>query len=175
MREAAEFYAGSLGWMILRLEESDFPYRLFHAPPDGDDELLDRYDSLEAETCRPQSGEDLGERMLRALEELHREFERPMVLVGSDSPDLPLEVVHDATEALDDADVVLGPAEDGGYYLIGMREPQPAVFEGMEWSHPDVLEETLRRAGEAELDAATLRAWRDYDRLEDLLGSLGAD
>lgn len=175
MEEAAQFYAGSLEWIILRLEGSDVPYRLFYAPPDGERALLDRYESLCSRNLSAQSGEDLGERMLNALEELHSDYERSMVLIGSDSPDLPLEVLNEVTGKLEQADVVLGPAEDGGYYLIGMNAPKPVLFEGMEWSHPEVLEETLKRAREKGLDWAKVRGWRDYDRLEDLLCLLSTD
>jgi rSAM/selenodomain-associated transferase 1 len=167
MERAAQFYAESLAWMILRLDRSEFPFHLFFAPADREEKLEELYGGLEEVPLWAQRGNDLGERMLNAVRCLSDRSSGPVLIVGSDSPDLPMEYLRRAREALAEHDVVFGPAEDGGYYLVGMNEPQPALFEGMEWSHPDVLEESLQRARRASLETETLPVWTDYDRVED--------
>jgi rSAM/selenodomain-associated transferase 1 len=94
--------------------------------------------------CRPQRGGDLGERMANAVAECGG----PAVVIGADAPHVPAARLEEAVEALAGAaDLVLGPADDGGYYLIGLRAPTPALFAGVAWGTPRVLAETLARAG----------------------------
>src|SRR5688572_18740978 len=93
-----------------------------------------------------QRGETLGDRMAEAFA---RGFEcnaRSVVIFGSDSPTLPAGSVQEAFAALDDCDIVLGPAEDGGYYLIGFRHFAPGLFADVEWSTPRALAQTRRNA-----------------------------
>ncbi len=91
---------------------------------------------------RLQRGSDLGERMHNAIEEV-LQLHAAAVLVGSDIPGLHPALLQQAFHALDEADVVLGPATDGGYYLVGMKHPCPDMFQGIAWSTPDVLAQTL--------------------------------
>ena len=91
---------------------------------------------------RPQRGTDLGARMKNAFTDCFSEGFKSVVLIGSDFPDLPLKIIEDAFAALDSSsDAVIGPAADGGYYLIGFRYDTflPAIFEGLIWSTPLVL------------------------------------
>jgi hypothetical protein len=76
--------------------------------------------------------------------------------------------VREAFSALDVADVVMGPADDGGYYLIGLRAPFPGLFSGVLWSTPGVREQTLARAAAAGLSVRELARLRDVDTLEDV-------
>jgi len=86
------------------------------------------------------------------------------VLIGTDSPTLPATTLRAAFKRLDAADAVLGPATDGGYYLIGARRPLPSsVFEQMAWSTASVAAETLRRLAAAKLRVAVLPRWYDVD------------
>jgi glycosyltransferase A (GT-A) superfamily protein (DUF2064 family) len=100
----------------------------------------------------------------RALSEGHPRA----VVIGSDSPSLPPDVVGQALELASDRDLVVGPCFDGGYYLIGMRKLQRDVFAGIQWSSNAVLSETLRRAREHKLSVALLDPWYDVDAPEDL-------
>jgi glycosyltransferase A (GT-A) superfamily protein (DUF2064 family) len=93
-----------------------------------------------------------------------------VALIGSDLPDLPARLVRDAFEALDrhrDA-VVLGPATDGGYYLIGMNHLQMPLFDEIEWGTGGVLEQTLEAATRAAVHVTLLDAWSDVDTEDDL-------
>jgi rSAM/selenodomain-associated transferase 2 len=90
------------------------------------------------------------------------------VIMGSDCPELNGRIVSVAFSKLADADVVLGPAADGGYYLIGLKAPRPGLFEGIEWGSGSVFASTTSAARNLNLSVATLETLRDVDRPEDL-------
>lgn len=117
---------------------------------------------------QPQSAGDLGERMASFFRtSFERGCER-VVLIGSDSPTLPVACVRQAYELLATHRVVLGPSDDGGYYLIGTSENVPLIFQNIPWSGPLVLAETLRRLEFARIPVAQLPPWYDVDDFEDL-------
>jgi hypothetical protein len=118
----------------------------------------------------PQEGKDLGERMENAFRRAFSEGFTRAVLLGSDIPDLPRGIVEDACTSLSTAAVVLGPATDGGYYLIGSTCSGfcPDLFRGVPWSTPDVLAVTLEKANAAGLKVHLLPQWNDVDSVEDL-------
>jgi glycosyltransferase A (GT-A) superfamily protein (DUF2064 family) len=90
------------------------------------------------------------------------------VAVNSDGPTLPAEYVARAVELLASCDVVIGPAEDGGYYLIGLRQEHPGLFSDIAWSSPRVAAQTLERAAALALTVARLPPWYDVDTPADL-------
>ncbi len=114
-----------------------------------------------------QSGKDLGERMLGAIERAFAEGRPRVLLVGTDSPDLPLEYLQEMLES--EADVSLGPTEDGGYYAIGCRRAHRRMFDGVEWSTGLVLEQTQRATEAMGLRVALGRGWYDVDGPADLV------
>ncbi|MEQ9463879.1 MAG: TIGR04282 family arsenosugar biosynthesis glycosyltransferase [Haliea sp.] len=116
--------------------------------------------------CR-QVGDDLGSRMRHALNDGLNRADR-VLLVGSDCPALTGRYLQQALAALDTAEMVLGPALDGGYVLIGARRPVDAVFDGVSWGSSSVLGETMARAGAAGISVAQLLALQDVDRPDDL-------
>ncbi|MBM3881093.1 MAG: glycosyltransferase [Verrucomicrobia bacterium] len=116
---------------------------------------------------RPQGAGDLGERMHRAFVEGFAGGAALVAIVGSDCPAVAREDIEGAWAVLAEADVVLGPAADGGYWLIGLRRPCAGLFEGLRWSGPDVLRETLARAQALGLRAGRLRELADVDEAED--------
>jgi rSAM/selenodomain-associated transferase 1 len=122
----------------------------------------------------PQEGRDLGERMTRACARGFAAGYSPVMLRGSDTPDLPAAVVSEAREVLAAGhfQVVLGPATDGGYYLVGLTEPQPSLFEGPIWSSSTVLSSTLTAARQQGLTVHLLPSWPDIDTSADLLAFL---
>ena len=118
--------------------------------------------------CFPQQGADLAARLHHVFKETYRRgFERTIV-IGSDSPHISLATIADAHKALDHADVVLGPAEDGGYYLIAMRQPHN-VFTGIPMSTSRVCQMTIDLAYRQELLVHLLQPLLDVDELPDLL------
>jgi rSAM/selenodomain-associated transferase 1 len=121
-------------------------------------------------TLLAQRGADLTARLKAVCDEIFRGGCEAAILIDSDTPTLPTERLERAVAIISDGghDLVLGPSEDGGYYLIGLRRPHPEIFEGMRWSTPSVLEETLRRARALGLRSTTLSAWYDVDTAADL-------
>lgn len=121
---------------------------------------------------RRQSGEGLGERLRRAFGAVFREGAARAAVLGTDHPTLPPGRLDEAFDALDGADVVLGPTPDGGYYLLALRrEAWPGaddLFRRIPWSTPDVAATTRERAREAELALAEIEAWYDVDEPADL-------
>jgi uncharacterized protein len=117
-----------------------------------------------------QRGRDLGERLSTLLSELLADGHAGAIAIDSDSPTLPMRYVAEAAKilALGTNDVVLGPCEDGGYYLIGLRAPQPHLFEGIPWSTDVVLAKTLERARARGLSVHLLPTWFDVDTEADL-------
>jgi hypothetical protein len=117
-----------------------------------------------------QTGNDLGERMANVARLLFEDGASHVCLMGSDTPHLPPAFVTEAWGRLaDGADVVFGPAEDGGYYLVGLRAPFPALFSGIAWSTPDVLHQSVRAVQEAGLRAEKLPVWYDLDTSADIV------
>lgn len=117
-----------------------------------------------------QEGRDLGERMFRALQRMARNYSYVLV-VGTDRPDLPVSSVAQAFRWLrDGAEAVLGPSDDGGYYLIGLSagSVRQELFSGIEWSTARVLEQTLSRFAEHGVVPELLPLGADVDRPDDL-------
>lgn len=117
---------------------------------------------------REQSAGDLGERMHGALAQALEQGGGRAVLFGTDVPGLSPAILHHALDALKDHDAVIGPASDGGYYLLGLRRDAPRLFHGIEWSTGEVFEKTARIAMELGLSLAKVDELRDVDRPEDL-------
>lgn len=115
----------------------------------------------------PQPDATLGERMDAAVCAVHAEGCR-IVVVGTDAPHVGPERLRAAFAALNDADVCLGPSEDGGYYLVGLRRPTPELFVGVDWSTDRVLAQTLEHANALDLTVAILPTERDVDEADDL-------
>ncbi len=118
----------------------------------------------------PQRGSSLGERELNVFLDLQQSAARNVVLIGSDIPTLPLAHIQKAFTFLEDphCDAVLNPTEDGGYCLVGMREPHRPLFENITWSTATVLSDTLTQAKRHQLTVKLLPPWYDVDEASDL-------
>jgi len=136
-----------------------------YAPADGRREV-DAW--LPGERLHAQSAGDLGARMAAAFEWAFDGGAARVVLIGTDTPDLSRGDLLHAFESLRASDLVVGPSLDGGYYLIGLPRPIPALFERIPWSTPTVLGETLTRAESLGLSVAPLAVRGDIDTVEDL-------
>lgn len=111
----------------------------------------------------PQEGADLGRRLAAATGKAFVDGADRVVVIGSDSPHLPPNRIEEAFARLTAAPLVLGPAKDGGYYLIGLREPAPSLFDDIPWSGPEVLKATLARAAELHWSPHLLDELEDVD------------
>ena len=114
-----------------------------------------------------QKGADLGERMNNAFKTAFDENYRRVVIIGSDCPEITEEHIHEAFEALEKNEVVIGPAADGGYYLLGMKNHYN-LFENKEWSTANVLQDTLRELQEKKISHKILKVLSDLDTIEEL-------
>jgi len=115
-----------------------------------------------------QQGEDLGERLSHALNKKWDDGFRKLVFIGTDSPMLLVEDLRAAFQALEEAEVVLGPTTDGGYYLIGLSALLPTLFSGISWGTSEVLRETVQRLEADSIRWQRLREGFDLDTYEDL-------
>jgi rSAM/selenodomain-associated transferase 1 len=114
-------------------------------------------------TSRPQGSGDLGARLARAFAEAFAAGAECVAIIGSDCPEVRTSDVRSAWAELRTHDLVVGPAIDGGYWLIGLRSPQPALFEEITWSSEQVLGQTLQRARALGLRIQLLRILGDID------------
>lgn len=115
---------------------------------------------------RKQSGVDLGVRMQHAFEQLFEVGYQKCIIIGSDLFDLTAHHVQEALQKLDNADVVLGPAEDGGYYLLGLKKVIPPVFINKHWGTSSVLTDTLKDLENHQVEC--IETLNDIDTFEDL-------
>ena len=115
-----------------------------------------------------QKGDDLGARMQAVYETMFGRGYGHVLIVGTDVPSLPIEHYNQAVNLLEQHDLVLGPACDGGYYLIGLKKPTPALFKDIPWSTDRVLALTKEKAAALGLSITLLPEWRDVDTIDDL-------
>lgn len=115
---------------------------------------------------RLQKGNDLGEKMHRAFIEMLEEHQKA-IIIGSDCPVIESHHLSRAIDLLSEKDAVLGPSEDGGYYLIGLKNPVPSLFQGINWSTDSVVEETIDMINAQGLSYGLLDQLFDVDRYED--------
>jgi rSAM/selenodomain-associated transferase 1 len=116
----------------------------------------------------PQEGTDLGARMAGAFAQAFLGGARRVAIIGSDVPAVSRETVREAFRSLEEHDVVLGPAHDGGYYLLALSQPRPALFRGIAWGTSSVLAATVKKASGRGLGVRLLEPLTDIDTLEDL-------
>ena len=155
--------------ILITLNCGSYPISVYYTPEDQGDRVqawLGRYAH-----CRPQTGKDLGQRMQTAFAQTFNEPVKHAVLIGSDFPDLGIKIIHEAFGALQQNDVVIGPATDGGYYLIGFQKHalKGDIFKGIVWGSSQVFEQTLAQIEHADLTYYTLPTWQDIDTYEDLM------
>ena len=118
-----------------------------------------------------QQGESLGDRMSHAFKQGFEDGYDRIVLIGSDLPDITESQINAGLQALKSNEVVFGPAEDGGYYLVGFSKFHDFVFQNKPWSQDNLLEETLSELKENRVSFSTLETLNDIDTFEDLIAS----
>jgi hypothetical protein len=115
-----------------------------------------------------QVGADLGERLANVSKRLFAQGAKKVLMLDSDTPNLPMDYIREGLSRLDDVDVVIGPCEDGGYYLIGTRSWVPDLFQGIPWSTSEVADLTIKKAQSLNLSVSLLDRWYDVDTVFDL-------
>lgn len=167
---ARDLYCCFILDMLSALESTGFPITICYYPADALDELKGIVG--EGYAFQTQHGEDLGKRMKNGMMDSFAQGFDPVIVIGSDIPDLPTVFIQESIAALEMYDSVIGPAFDGGYYLIGFRQESflPEAFKGMEWGTNTVLTQTLGILRDHQRTAYLLPPLRDIDTLEDLRG-----
>lgn len=164
-RWAADVARAFLLDTLHRLATVDARRIVAYTPATAIKEFDDLVNGIFALRC--QGDGDLGQRLERFFHQALAEGAGRVVVVGTDSPTLPVSLVQGAFDQLREADVVLGPATDGGYYLIGCAGRLPPVFDGVPWSTNEVLAATVARLNGANLRVALLPPWYDVDTIDD--------
>ena len=142
-----------------------YPLTVWYDPPDAEGEMR-RW--LGAHEFRPQVAGDLGQRLGHAFDAHFALGEAPVLALGADAPDVDGSTIEVALEALEHADVVLGPALDGGYYLLGLRRPVPELFVDVPWGTASVLQVTMAACERCHLGVRQLETLVDLDTAADL-------
>ncbi|PIQ84795.1 MAG: hypothetical protein COV75_00340 [Candidatus Omnitrophica bacterium CG11_big_fil_rev_8_21_14_0_20_63_9] len=165
-RQAAQLYQACAEETLRQLAPLASAATLYVDPPDAV-ERVQRW--VEGEwVVRPQRGSTLGMRLAQAIDEAFAEGASRVVVVGTDAPWLSASDVERAFDVLSDADVVIGPSEDGGYYLVGVTRPLPALFEQIPWSTGKVYAATIVAAKTLQLHVGAIRMGYDLDHWEDV-------
>lgn len=115
-----------------------------------------------------QQGNDLGERMNNAFEQVFALGAKKAMIIGSDCPQLSSKLLEEAFSCLDEKDAIIGPATDGGYYLLGMKKPRPYLFENKEWSTDSVFASTISDFEANRISFHQLQELSDLDTINDL-------
>jgi rSAM/selenodomain-associated transferase 1 len=163
-----ELYKCFVEDMISLVENLDVHLEVCFYPPHT---RLNFSEWLGEQHCyRPQAGDNLGERLRNAFDNAFEEGFSNVVAIGSDSPDLPAHYLIESFEALAVHDAVIGPANDGGYYLIGFSKEKftPEAFDNISWSTDGVFEQTVSILKRHERKVYLLPLWHDVDTIADL-------
>jgi len=154
--------------LLMMLKRTKYPVLVCYYPPN----VLNEFQEWLGNNYRylPQNGDDLGERLKNSfIQGFKLEFKK-LIVIGSDSPDLPERIIKEAIQKLNEYDTVIGPCKDGGYYLIGFtnKSYSPSVFEGITWSTSSVFEKTIKILNSKALQSYILELWSDVDTFDDL-------
>ena len=164
--KALEVYKKLLDHTLAVAKGSSRDYAVYYADFVNENDLWQRAAYKEIQT-----GEDIGDRMSNAIANGLSKGYDSVALIGADIYDLTPKIIDQAFTALYQSDIVIGPAKDGGYYLIGMKSPNSEIFKLHEWSTPSVLEETIEQVNRKGLSVYFLAELNDIDHQEDLEGT----
>ena len=149
-------------------EDNELSLVLGFTPADD----LEAFEAADLNGCLmlAQSGNDLGERLKNCFDDLFGMGFKSVIIIGADTPTLPTEIISEAFSILTEEKnaITIGPTVDGGYYLIGMNSPHPALFENVSWSSDQVMIQTSQRAEMNGLTLSLLPEWFDVDSPADL-------
>ncbi len=162
--QALEVYQKLLGWTFEQTRDLEVAKEVWYSRFIAEKDIWEGGDFKK----QLQSGENLGKRMSNAFQQsfLDESFQK-VVIIGSDCAELTSGIIQQAFQELEEHEFVIGPAEDGGYYLLGMRSYHPEVFEEIEWSTGSVFQKTVEKIRDIGLNHTTLKELNDVDTIED--------
>ncbi len=168
-QEAANLYKCFVSDIIAVLQQTDFTLRICYHPAEAENQMIDWLGP--SFTYTPQRGKNLGERMADAFNKAFSGGIRSALIIGSDLPDLSTAIIDEAFASLETTAAVIGPALDGGYYLIGFKNNAylPAAFEDIPWGTEDVYAKTLNIFQNHKVGYHPLPVCRDIDDYQDLV------
>jgi rSAM/selenodomain-associated transferase 1 len=154
--------------ILATLSNREYDISICYDPPEGRQQMISWLGS--SFSFMPQRGVSLGERMENAFTAVFSEGVEQAVLIGSDLPDLDATIIDEAFEGLKNHDLVVGPAVDGGYYLIGFNAGSfsPKIFHGIPWGTNQVFDITAALITKSNLSMHLLPKWQDIDTHDDL-------
>lgn len=165
---AAEIYSAMAKTIINQVaESSECETIIFFDPPERKADVENWLQS-NGHKLLPQEGSSLGERMLNAFRMAFSLGADKAVIIGTDCVKISDEMIREAFGKLETIDVVLGPADDGGYYLLGLKRAIPEIFDGIEWSTSLVLDQTVKKLREKGLEFQLLQTLKDVDTVNDI-------
>jgi hypothetical protein len=166
---ALDIYKCLVCYTLENLKAGKYLFRLCFYPPDSGAIIKNWLGNTY--NYAPQHGRDLGERMKSAFVQAFSDGSEKVLLIGSDIPDLSVSLVDEAFKALDTSDAVIGPAHDGGYYLIGFNRVSflPDIFQWIAWSTDSVFYQTMKVFEKSGLNVHFLKVLMDVDTFDDLL------
>lgn len=166
---AVDVYGAMVKDLLFHLKEMTCPVFFFFTPEKRKNDVC-RWLGVE-DNCIAQHGSDLGERIIHAFNYVFEKGYEQVTLIGSDSPELNRECMYNAFETLKKHNVVIGPAKDGGYYLIGFQKQSfsPLIFENILWSTSEVLEKTKQQCTSFGLSIGLLESLSDIDTIDDVI------
>jgi|694.fasta_scaffold52413_2 rSAM/selenodomain-associated transferase 1 len=159
--DACVFYKACAEHVVRAVVGSAWQLQVWTSDPDD----VDQVSGWLGQPTYAQIGSSLGDRMAYTV---NTSAPCPCVIIGSDTPDIDAQTIAAAFDALTTHDVVLGPAYDGGYYLIGMHRPLPSLFANIDWSTDQVLAQTMHAAMVSGASVHLLQVLRDIDTVDDL-------
>ena len=164
----ARLYRSFIEDLLDRLSVGDYRFHIAYHPVEKKTDFIKQFG--DGFSYLPQIGEDLGKRMSGAFTRCFSEGFRTVVIIGSDSPDLPRQIIGEAFQALERGGAVIGPSFDGGYYLIGFSRESfsSGAFDRVTWGTDIVFKKTMQHLQEAGIPVHVLPPWRDIDRPEDI-------
>ncbi|MBU0469085.1 MAG: TIGR04282 family arsenosugar biosynthesis glycosyltransferase [Candidatus Omnitrophica bacterium] len=164
--KAAFYYRDFVETIFKNTRSFNYVRHVFFSPKEKAKEIKDWLG--EQEVYYEQEGECLGERQLNAFKKTLIEGVKKAVVIGTDNPLVNNEVVNEAMRSLESHDVVIGPSEDGGYYLLGMKKIKEMFFNNVDWSTDKVLDQILQNIGGSGLSVGVLKERFDVDTVDDL-------
>ena len=165
--KALLIYKKSVSKLLNQLDNNNYDISIYYCPENKNDEVK-KWINLPDIKYLAQSGDDLGIRMLNAFKDSISLKYAKTVIIGTDCLEITNSLLSQSFDLLDDSDLVLGPATDGGYYLIGLKAVVETIFQDIHWSTEKVLKQTIKKAKEIKLSYKFLDFNNDIDNIHDL-------